>query len=73
MARKPTPNKRTPVREQTILLAIEWGATWKAAAGLAGVTPRTLDQWRQADPDFDQAVKRAKERLHAKQRKALGE
>jgi len=73
MARTPTPNKRTPVREQTILLALEWGATFSAAAKLAGVSTTALTKWRRADPDFEQAVKRAKERLHAKQRKALGD
>ena len=73
MARTPTPNKRTPVREQTILLALEWGATFSAAAKLAGVSEAALDQWRRADPVFAAAVLQARERLHAKQREALSD
>ena len=73
MARTPTPNKRTPVREQTILLALEWGATFSAAAKLAGVSEAAIDQWRRADPVFAAAVLQARERLHAKQREALSD
>ena len=73
MTRKSTPNKRSPEREQIILTAIEWGATWEAAAKLAGVSPQAIDQWRRADPDFAARVLLAKERLQAKQREALGD
>lgn len=71
LVRKSTPNKRSPVRELTILTALEWGATWEAAAKLAGVSRRTVDQWRK-DPVFAAQILRARERLRAKQRKATG-
>ena len=70
--RKSTPNKRSPEREQTILTALEWGATWGAAAKLAGVSCAAVDKWRR-DPDFAARVLLAKERLQAKQREALGD
>ena len=73
MARKPTPNKRSPEREQTILTALEWGATWEAAAKLAGVSSAAVEQWRRADPVFAAATLQARERLHAKQREALSD
>jgi transposase-like protein len=73
IARKSTPNKRSPEREHIILTALEWGATFSAAAKLAGVSTAAIDKWRRGDPDFDLAVKRAKERLHAKQKEALSE
>ena len=73
MARKSTPYKRSPEREQIVLTALEWGATWKAAAKLAGVCTQALDQWRRADPVFAAAVLEARERLHAKQREALSD
>jgi len=68
--RKSTPNKRSPVRELTILTALEWGATWEAATKLAGVSRRAVDQWRK-DPVFAAQILRAKEKLRAKQRKAM--
>ena len=71
MSRRPTPNKRSQEREQTILTALEWGATWEAAAKLAGVSPQAVDQWRRADPVFAAATLRARERLKAKQGSAL--
>ena len=70
--RKSTPNKRSPEREQAILIALEWGATWEAATKLAGVSRRAVDQWRK-DPVFAAQVLRAKQKLRAKQRKAMGE
>jgi len=73
IARKSTPNKRSPEREQVILTALEWGATFSAAAKLAGVSEAALDQWRRADPVFAAAVLQARERLHAKQREALSD
>lgn len=71
MSRRSTPNKRSPEREQTILTALEWGATWEAAAKLAGVSPQAVDQWRRADPVFAAAALKARERLRAKQGSAL--
>ena len=71
MSRRSTPNKRSPEREQTILTALEWGATWEAAAKLAGVSPQAVDQWRRADPVFAAAALQARERLRAKQGSAL--
>lgn len=71
MPRRSTPKKRSPEREQTILTALEWGATWKAAAKLAGVCSQAAHQWRRTDPDFADKVRLAKERLQAKQREAL--
>lgn len=71
MRRRPTPNKRSPEREQIILTALEWGATWEAAAKLAGVSSAAVDQWRRADPDFAAATLLAKERLRANQANAL--
>ena len=70
--RKSTPNKRSPVRELAILTALEWGATWEAAAKLAGVSRRAVDQWRK-DPIFAAQISRARERLKAKQRQAMGD
>ena len=73
MARKPTPNKRSPERDQIVLTALEWGATFSAAAKLAGVSGTALDRWRRADPDFAAAVLQARERLHVKQIEALSD
>ena len=73
MPRRSTPNKRSPEREQTILTALEWGATWEAAAKLAGVSYNAVEQWRRADPHFAAKVRLAKKRLQAKQREALEE
>jgi len=73
IARKSTPNKRSPEREHIILTALEWGATFSAAAKLAGVSEAAIDQWRRADPVFAAAVLQARERLHAKQREALSD
>jgi transposase-like protein len=73
MSRRSTPNKRSPEREQIILIALEWGATWRAAAKLAGVSVAALDKWRRADPDFAAAALQAIERLHAKQIEALSD
>ena len=73
MTRRSTPNKRSTEREQTILTALEWGATFSAAAKLAGVSEAAIDQWRRADPVFAAAVLQARERLHAKQREALSD
>ena len=67
MPRRSTPNKRSQEREQTIITALEWGATWEAASRLAGVSPQAVDQWRRADPVFATATLRAKEKLRAKQ------
>lgn len=71
MSRRSTPNKRSPEREQTILTALEWGATWNAAAKLAGVSPQAVDQWRRADPVFDAATLKAREKLRTRQGSAL--
>ena len=71
MTRRSTPNKRSTEREQTILTALEWGATWSAAAKLAGVSSTAVDKWRRADPVFAAAALQAIERLRAKQREAL--
>jgi hypothetical protein len=71
MSRRSTPNKRSPEREQTILTALEWGATWNAAAKLAGVSPQAVDQWRRSDPVFDAATLKAREKLRTRQGSAL--
>ena len=73
MSRRSTPNKRSPEREQTIITALQWGATFEAAAKLAGVSPQAVDQWRRADPVFNAAVLEARGILHANQAAALGE
>lgn len=71
MTRRSTPNKRSPEREQIILTALRWGATWGAAAKLAGVSSTAVDKWRRADPHFNAATIKAREILKANQESAL--
>jgi hypothetical protein len=63
-------NKRSPEREQVILTALEWGASWINAAKLAGVTAETVKYWRKNYPDFEEATLAAKAMLRTKQRRA---
>lgn len=69
--RQPVSRKRSLKRDYVIFTALEWGATFKAAARLAGVSESSFHIWRRTDPDFAAKVRLAKERLQAKQREAL--
>ena len=42
--------KRAPENIALILESIEQGATEKVAAGIAGISPKTLTRWKQEDP-----------------------
>ena len=42
--------KRAPENIALILESIEIGATEKVAAGIAGISPKTLTRWKQEDP-----------------------
>jgi len=42
--------KRAPENIALILESIELGATEKVAAGIAGISPKTLTRWKQEDP-----------------------
>ena len=48
--------KRTPENIALILESIEIGATEKVAAGIAGISPKTLTRWKQEDPRFAMEV-----------------
>lgn len=50
------PTVRTPEMIATIERALENGMGYKWAAQLAGVTDRTLREWRRADPDLSSAL-----------------
>lgn len=73
MSRRPRPNKRSPRREEIIITAIEWGASLRTAANLAGISFRTLHTWRENDPTFDLSVSNARVVLKAKIEAALKE
>lgn len=73
MSRRSRPNKRSPEREQTIITALQWGASLRTAASLAGISFRTLHTWRENDPDFDLSISNARVVLNAKIKAALQE
>jgi transposase len=53
------PTKRTPEREQRLLLAIRAGNTRRAAAAYVGVDERTVERWKQRFAGFADALSRA--------------
>jgi hypothetical protein len=48
--------KRAPENIALILESIELGATEKVAAGIAGISPKTLTRWKQEDSRFAMEV-----------------
>lgn len=56
MARK---SKYTPETVAKIMEAIRSGATYELAAGYAGITFQTFNEWRKAKPEFSDALTRA--------------
>lgn len=61
LERLPHPNTRTPEAEETVMLALQAGASLPSAAAYANVAPSTLENWLAADPDFATRVARARE------------
>ncbi len=56
MARK---SKYTPETVARIVEAIENGATYELAAGYAGITYKTLNEWMNSKSEFCEAIKKA--------------
>ena len=52
-----TLGKRTPETIGIILDAIERAASPTIAANLAGINPKTLGRWREADPQLDSEIR----------------
>ncbi len=48
--------KRAPENIALILESIELGATERVAAGIAGISPKTLTRWKQEDPRFGMEI-----------------
>jgi len=48
--------KRAPENIALILASIEQGATEKVAAGIAGISPKTLTRWKQEDPRLSMEI-----------------
>jgi len=58
----PRPTKYTSETVKRITDAIGMGATYELAAGYAGISYETLNTWRQAKPQFSEALKEAEGR-----------
>lgn len=56
MARK---SKYTPETVAKVVQAIKLGATYELAAGYAGITFQTFNEWRKAKPEFSEALNHA--------------
>jgi hypothetical protein len=56
------PTKYTPEAVKKITDAISMGATYELAAGYAGISYDTLNDWRQKKPQFSEAIKEAEGR-----------
>lgn len=53
------PTKYTPDCVERICEALKMGATYDLAAGYGGITYETFNTWRDAKPEFSDAVKAA--------------
>lgn len=53
------PSKYTQATVVKILEAVAGGSTYRLAAGAAGITYDTLNEWRKAKPDFSDALEEA--------------
>jgi len=54
------PTKRTPEVERVVCDALRLGLSFVSAAGIAGIHPDTLREWRREDPDFSATCEKAK-------------
>lgn len=53
------PTKRTSENLQKVVQAIKLGATYELAAGYAGMSYETFNEWRKDDIEFSEAIKQA--------------
>lgn len=58
--------KYTPETIKRFIKAIEEGATYELAAGYAGITFQTFNEWRKDKPEFSELVKAAEGRAAVK-------
>ena len=66
------PSKKTPATLEAALSAAREGLPLRFCAGLAGISYQTLNEYRKADPGFDQRLETAmSEGVQAKMRKIL--
>ncbi len=63
MARR---SKYTPEVVQRVVQAIELGATYELAAGFAGISYDTFNEWRKGKTEFSEAIKAAEGRASVK-------
>lgn len=57
------PSKRTDKRRAAILKAVAIGASLHVAAKAAGIHYDTLNEWRKADPEFSDALEKARAQM----------
>jgi hypothetical protein len=59
------PNKRTPEIRERVLEGLRLGMSLDSASKYAGLHYDTLNEWRKADPDFSDAVEKARAVMEA--------
>ena len=55
------PTKKTPTVLETLLKALREGVPEKSAARIAGISPRTLQNWKSEDEEFAESVAGARD------------